>query len=204
MSYRIEKKFILDPRKYEVLIGYLLSIEARKIYDERTVFSTYYDNDFFSSYKNSEEGVVPRKKIRIRSYNSFSHGKNSNFELKISSQENRFKISEKIEDSNRLESYLNIGYLDKTYGVCKPIMNISYKREYFKLKNCRITIDKNIKYWKFKKNNYNFNEPLSVVEIKSPVDDEINLENNVLLNLSSRFSKYCRGMNKVFFNIKNY
>ncbi len=204
MSYRIEKKFVLDPRKYEVLIGYLISIEAQKIYDQRTIFSTYYDNDFFSSYKNSEEGVVPRKKIRLRSYNSLSHGENSKFELKISSQENRFKISKKIKDVNKLENYLNSGYLDKTYGVCKPVINVFYKREYYQLKDCRITVDKDIKYWNYKKNINKFDEPFSVVEFKSPIDDEINLENNLLFNLTSRFSKYCRGMNKVFFNIKNY
>ena len=55
MSYRIEKKFILNPRKYEMLVQHLLNLKAKKIYEKRTVFSTYYDNDYFASYRNSEE-----------------------------------------------------------------------------------------------------------------------------------------------------
>ena len=70
MSFRLEKKFTLDTRKYDEFIRYINTIEAKKIYNSRKVFSTYFENDFFSSFKQSEEGVVPRKKIRIRSYNT--------------------------------------------------------------------------------------------------------------------------------------
>ena len=87
MSFRLEKKYALDIRKYDQLIRYIILLEAKKIYDQRTIFSTYFDNDFFSSYKQSEEGVVPRKKIRIRSYNTEFHEKNARLEIKISSEE---------------------------------------------------------------------------------------------------------------------
>ena len=204
MSYRIEKKFILDPRKYEIFIRYINCIKAKKIHNKRKVFSTYYDNDYFSSYKNSEEGVVPRKKIRIRSYNTNYHGVDSKLELKISSEENRFKTVRDLKDKEELKKFLSTGYLDKTYGYCKPILDVSYLREYYLIKNCRITIDKNIVYSGYHLNKKSYDEPLSVIEFKSDIDDEINFENNILFNPISRFSKYCRGMNKVFFNIKNY
>ena len=67
MSFRLEKKFVLDPRKYEMFVNYLYNLKANQIHEKRTVFSTYYDNDYHTSYRNSEEGITPRKKMRIRS-----------------------------------------------------------------------------------------------------------------------------------------
>lgn len=204
MTYRVEKKFLLNPKKYEAFVSYILNLKAMKIFEKRKVFSTYYDNDFFSSYKSSEEGLVPRKKIRIRSYNSYSHDNNSNLELKISSETNRYKKVEKIKNKNQLKIFLSRGILDKTYGFCKPIVNVAYEREYFSFLNSRITLDKNITYWS-KKNNFNkVFEPNLVVEFKSGPHNDIFLENNIMFNPISRFSKYCRAMNKLFFNIKNY
>ena len=171
----------------------MISIEAQKIYNQRTIFSTYYDNDFFSSYKNSEEGVVPRKKIRLRSYNSLSHGENSNFELKISSQENRFKISKKIKNVNKLENYLNSGYLDKTYGICKPILNVSYLREYFKMDDVRITLDSDIIYKLY--NSRFIKKDLKIVaELKTSINKNLDELNEVYPFQEIRFSKYCNGL----------
>jgi hypothetical protein len=45
---------------------------------------------------------------------------------------------------------------------------------------------------------------MCVLDFKSDVDNEININNNILFEPITRFSKYCRGMNKVFFNVKNY
>ena len=204
MSYRIEKKYLLNPKKYEAFIGYISNLKAMKIFEKRKVFSTYYDNDFFSSYKSSEEGLVPRKKIRIRSYNSYSHDSNSNLELKISSEINRFKKVEKIKNNKQLENFLSKGIFDRTYGFCKPTVNVAYEREYFSFLNSRITLDKNISYWAKNNNFKKVFEPYLVVEFKSGIDNDIFFENNIMFNPISRFSKYCRAMNKLFFNIKNY
>lgn len=204
MSYRIEKKFILNPRKYEMLVQHLCNLKAKKIYEKRTVFSTYYDNDYFASYRNSEEGVIPRKKMRIRSYNSYHHSSDSMFESKISSEVDRFKKVEKFKNSSDVQNFLSKGFFDKTYGFCKPTINVSYEREYYSFESCRITIDRKIRYWQHNSNKNKCEEPLNVVEFKSEVNDEINLNNNILFNPISRFSKYCRGMNKIYFNIKNF
>jgi hypothetical protein len=90
------------------------------------------------------------------------------------------------------------------YGHCKAILNISYEREYYLLNDQRITLDKKIVYSSYKNNKKKFHEPLSIIEFKSDVNSEINSLNNIMPNSVSRFSKYCRGMNKVFFNIKDY
>ena len=204
MSFRLEKKFTLDTRKYDEFIRYINTIEAKKIYNSRKVFSTYFENDFFSSFKQSEEGVVPRKKIRIRSYNTNDHSLVSKLEIKISAEDSRFKKVERIKSKHQIEKLLNRGFIDRNYGLCKPLLNVSYEREYYQLTDHRITIDKNISYCNFKKKKKIFKEPLSIIEFKSDTTKDINLYDNILTSPISRFSKYCRGMNKVFFNVKNF
>ena len=204
MSFRLEKKFTLDTRKYDEFIRYINTIEAKKIYNSRKVFSTYFENDFFSSFKQSEEGVVPRKKIRIRSYNTNDHSVVSKLEIKISAEDSRFKKVERIKSKHQIEKLLNRGFIDRNYGLCKPLLNVSYEREYYQLTDHRITIDKNISYCSFKKKIKIFKEPLSIIEFKSDTTKDINLYDNILTSPISRFSKYCRGMNKVFFNVKNF
>ena len=204
MSFRLEKKFTLDTRKYDEFIRYINTIDAKKIYNSRKVFSTYSENDFFTSFKQSEEGVVPRKKIRIRSYNTNNHSVESKLEVKISAEDSRFKKVEKIKSKHQIEKLLNRGFIDRNYGLCKPLLNVSYEREYYQITDHRITIDKNISYCNFKKKKKIFKEPLSIIEFKSDTTKDINLYDNILTSPISRFSKYCRGMNKVFFNVKNF
>jgi hypothetical protein len=204
MSYRLEKKFIIDTRMYQNFTNYLKAINANKIYEKRRIFSTYFDNDFFSSYNESEEGTIPRKKIRIRSYDTDIHSNNAKLEIKISSENNRFKKTENIKDAILLQRFLSKGLTDKSYGHCKAVLDVSYDREYYQINEQRITVDKNICYWQHKKDKKKFYEPLSIVEFKSDIDSDLNQLNSIISSSISRFSKYCRGMNKVFFNIKNY
>ena len=116
---------------------------AKKLYNPRIVKSLYFDNNSLDMFHNSEEGIVPRKKIRIRSYPKFN---NKYFlEIKISSVEGRFKKSNEISDIQFLELIKN-GIFDKQYGHCKPKIYVKYLREYYMMKNTRITYDKDIEY----------------------------------------------------------
>ena len=204
MSFRLEKKYELNSNMYYEFIRYIVSKKANKIHDTRIIYSTYFDNDFFSSYRQSEEGAVPRKKIRIRSYNTLSHQNSAKLEIKISSEENRFKKIENIQSQNKLKKFLNEGLTDKIYGHCKATLDVFYEREYYLLNDQRITIDRNITYSRYKNNKKKVYEPLSIIEFKSEVNSDVNALNSLMPGSISRFSKYCRGMNKVFFNIKNY
>ena len=132
------------------------------------------------------------------------HSVVSKLEIKISAEDSRFKKVEKIKSKDQIEKLLNKGLLDKNYGLCKPLLNVSYEREYYQLEDHRITIDKNISYCNFKKKKKIFEEPLSIIEFKSDTTKDINFYDNILTSPISRFSKYCRGMNKVFFNVKNF
>ena len=87
-------------------------------------------------------------------------------------------------NENQLIAYHNLGYI-------KP--NIDSK-------NLAIFLSNKIKSNNVKKIKEISNDYSTAFEI----DDEMNLNNNLLFNPISRFSKYCRGMNKIYFNIKNY
>ena len=145
-------------------------------------------------YNDSIEGLIPRKKIRIRNY----PGTNNQFkylEVKISSVEGRFKTSKKI-DNNKFLEIKKIGYLDSQYGLCQPFLSVSYKREYYEMRDFRISIDENINYSLFTGRNLGKDEN-SIIEIKA----NFNKDRDDLLNQFSlkttRFSKYCNGFEKI-------
>ena len=204
MSYRLEKKYIINPKNFEFFIKDLIQAGAKKIHKKRKIFSTYYDNDYLTSYMNSEEGIVPRKKIRIRSYNTEKHSEVSKLEFKISSEMNRFKITKNFKNKTEFTNISKKGYVDKFYGYCKPKINVTYEREYYLLNHTRVTLDKNIIYSNMKLLKSKFFEPLSIVEFKSNINDDININEYFLSNSVSRFSKYCRAINVIFFNRKNF
>ena len=56
-----------------------------------------------------------------------------------------YETLKKTNPNINLDSLLTDGYFDKLYGVCNQILDISYIREYFLVKDIRVTIDKKIK-----------------------------------------------------------
>ena len=205
MSFRKEIKSILSNNKIFDLNRWILENGGRLLYPKRIVNSLYFDNWNFSMYSDSVEGVLPRKKIRLRHYNRKSIQENDfqniNKEMKISSAEGRFKLSSSAIDSKEL---ILRGFYDKDYGVCYPVTNIIYERVYYKIKNIRLTIDSNISYRQASKNGasvFTTKDNFSVVEIKYNND----MNNNFIIRnfpfQFSRFSKYCRA---VEFTNKNY
>lgn len=199
MSFRIEEKIPLSRFESQIFLKKLESIGAKILYKDRKILSTYFETYDLRSYYNSEEGVLPRKKIRIRTY---LNEKKSEFflETKISSYEGRFKISKKI-TKDYSDNLLKFGYLDNAYGNTTPILNILYDRSYFVLEKSRITFDKNIIYNNFKSST-SIKSDLNVFEVKRSVS---NYNAHQILNEvpRKRFSKYCEALNLL--NIKrNY
>ena len=68
MSFRKEIKYTFDDSKYLLFKKWLNLKEFKIKFPKRQVTSLYFDNKNFNSYKDSIEGTVPRKKIRIRYY----------------------------------------------------------------------------------------------------------------------------------------
>ena len=68
MSFRKEEKLKVHKGQLINVLDWLYKNGATELHKPRVVSSTYFDNDHWSMFKDSEEGSVPRKKIRIRSY----------------------------------------------------------------------------------------------------------------------------------------
>ena len=133
MSFRKEEKLRINKNQLFNLLDWVDNNGGYKLFDSRIVSSTYFDNDELRMFKDSEEGSVPRKKIRIRSYTKIPHSlDSSSLEVKISSVEGRYKTRTK---SFNLKKSLNIGMLDKDYGICKPKVRVTYRRAYYKIYN---------------------------------------------------------------------
>lgn len=193
MSFRNELKSILSYSKKNIFDNWLKKNFAKKIYPERKINSIYLDNSKLSMYFDSVEGVLPRKKIRIRTYNNFCvNNNNYNLEFKISSFEGRFKTSKKL-DKFDLNSFR---YLDNQYGFCSPKIYISYKRNYYKIRDFRVTLDADIEYKKIingKIYEFSYREKNFIIEIK--YDYYPNDKVFELFPFSyNRFSKYCNAI----------
>ena len=191
MSFRKEVKLILNPNKSYDFREMLFEEGANILYPKRLISSLYFDNFQKQSYVDSIEGTLPRKKIRIRSYPN-EKNKIYLFEKKISSPEGRYKTSKKISSQfvNKISKY---GYFDKLYGLVSPIINVTYSREYLKIKNFRVTIDENIQYCLFKRTNIK-KDRRSIVELKFSNTQKEDPIINFFTNKLTRFSKYSNGI----------
>ena len=195
MSFRIENKYEISIEKLNVFYNFLKSNNAKRI----LVNSIYFDNKYKDSFLNSEEGTVPRKKIRIRYYGSENPKIINDFHLekKINSYDGKYKTSKKIRNYEKIIKY---GIFDELYGLCKPIVNVNYQREYFKIDKFRITFDKNIKYGVFKKSIFLRDLNKCIVEVKTNnlnLDQEIN---NLFPFKKIRYSKYANSINLLKLN----
>lgn len=100
-----------------------------------------------------------------------------------------------VKEILNFKDYLENGILDYNYGICYPIINVSYYREYYQSENIRITFDTLIEYQNFDKSLPSICEKSNIMEIKC-----LNIENNDFIERNFplykiRFSKYCSGIN---------
>lgn len=201
MSFRIEDKLLINKNQLFEFKNYLINNSGKVLFPKRRVQSLYFDNYRSQMHIDSEEGCVPRKKIRIRNYPKENINLDYNFEIKISSIEGRFKKSKFINILN-YNKVIKRGYIDRQYGLCLPNTIINYYREYFEVFNSRITIDTHIYYQRFGSTNEKINDDEIVVEIKT---DNTNDLNDILTNFPFqriRFSKYSRSLN--YLNLINF
>ena len=189
MSFRKEKKFRLSKFDFDTLKNKLRLKGMQPLFAKRVINSLYYDTANWNMFNDSEEGLLPRKKVRIRWYDDI---RKANNEVKISSNEGRFKTT----SSANVTSELNLpqSLYEPSYGVIYPSLLVSYSREYFSFESMRITFDSNIKYV-----NYRQSEKIAhkdgecVMEIKTSIDNPDDYLESVLPFPTSRFSKYSRG-----------
>lgn len=198
MSYRIEDKIPVTKYDRFILHEELYKKGMKKLFPDRLINSVYFDNKELRIFQDSIEGLLPRKKFRIRNYNKI---KKYIFEIKISSVEGRFKTSNQVnlKDYNNKIKY---GYLDSQYGLVKPLIIISYIRMYYEYNDFRITIDSDIEFCDFANPKKYFKSDKNVLETKSPNLNDRDLINRLIPFEKKRFSKYTEGVESL--NLLNF
>lgn len=191
MTFRIEKKYRLTKSEQLLIKSKLIKKGMKILYPSREINNCYFDTKDLRCFFESEEGMLPRKKIRIRWYKK---GLELFKEKKISSIEGRFKVSEKFHNESFLKNFKHT-FFENSYGKLKSKIIINYTREYYLLDGMRITFDSSINYRNigavYKKK---FFDNETVMEVKTSIDHPLDLiEENINIT-DTRFSKYCRGI----------
>jgi hypothetical protein len=191
MSFRKEKKFKVSLSDSQNFKDLMIQKGMTQLHRPRSIHSIYYDNLELGMLHDSEESILPRKKIRVRWYNLDTK---FTLEKKVSSIEGRFKTVKELTNISSQSNLFHEQYFDRQYGNLIPSLKVSYMRSYFTFASMRITFDNNITYQSC---NYGlmryFKDPECVFEIKIPTvcpDDYIEKH---IPHTTSRFSKYSRG-----------
>ncbi len=197
MSFRNEQKFKISKKDIFLFKKFLYDNNFKNLYPKRIITSLYFDNKDFDMFLDSEEGTVPRKKIRLRYYNNDLN--KIFYETKINSVEGKYKSST-ASSYKDLKKFINFGIYDKIYKDCHPKINVSYKRRYFKKDNIRVTLDNEIIYSDFMLNTDDKKFVLDdyfIIEIKFEKIQELYEINRTFALNPIRLSKYCEAVKKV-------
>ena len=210
---RYERKFLIDNFIVNNLrdLNSFLPIELNRHYNQRIINSIYYDTFDYKLSQENINGLFERKKIRIRYYGLCEKLTYPRLELKIKfgliGEKRFFTLDKNILKENKFslanERIKNLNINDiNLLKIIEPKVIVSYKRDYF-ISSCnryRLTLDRNIKFKSFSKNNirnnfssefyYRFNK--TIIEFKYSLIDEDDAS-KITRNLPSRLtssSKY--------------
>lgn len=185
---RFEIKFdVTDINLNKILSTFHLS----HLYPQRMITSIYYDTKNMKYFNDSEEGIIPRRKIRMRSYDNKV---SLNLEVKETMVDYRKKFVFKNIDNNHINYHLkkNLIYDEKLI----PIIKVVYLRKYYQCSFGRVTFDYNLRYYDL--NFGNFSPIVSNKKILELKNESVNLKNKFIQKCflkNIRFSKYCDGVN---------
>jgi len=196
MMKRQEQKYLINFQEFSRV---LKKFKIFRSYNSRIINSIYFDDENFKNYFDSEEGTVPRKKIRFRFYGNvkkidFDNKFIGKIEIKETHQNFRLKKGLNTEAKNYyfLKKIVNRIFSKKLKGVCM----ITYRRHYYENKDIRFTYDENIKYNNLKSlNNYCFDKNIVEAKFKNPNIFELN---NLFGDKVVRFSKYSMVISKLY------
>ena len=192
MSFRKEKKFRVTLSDFYKFQDQLYQQGMETLFEPRLITSVYFDTVDLNMFHDSEEGVLPRKKVRIRWYND---DQLFTLENKTSSIEGRFKVTSKLKNSISEKKIFTRNRLDAQYGQIQPTLKVSYRRSYFVFNEMRITFDKDICYQNLKYADMRkYYDPERVIEIKIPANCPDDFVERLIPFPTARFSKYSRGL----------
>lgn len=192
MSFRKELKYIVDTNQQKIFKSYLLNKKMKKIFPKRKINSCYFDTKNLDLLKLGQEGILPRKKIRLRWYNN-----DTEFclkEQKFTTIEGRFKLTNKFKEFEigKIKKYQ---FLDSIYGKLKPTIQIIYTREYFFYNGMRLTFDSDIYYFEIMSLSQKKKKDCkNVIEVKTNIETSNDFINSHIGTLDNSFSKYIRGL----------
>lgn len=192
MSFRQEFKYRVTMAEYYQMKENLKINGMKLLHNPRKVLSVYFDSADTIMFSDSEEGLLPRKKVRIRWYN-----KNNKFTLenKISSIEGRFKTTRHLKNVDSIHKALRYQIVEQEDGLLFPSLKVSYNRSYFSLAKMRITFDNEITYHNLRLNSLiKYRDPECVIEIKVPEEISSDFIQRIVPYPTARFSKYSRGL----------
>ena len=192
MSYRKENKFRVTLSDFYEFQVQLHKLGMKALFEPRLINSVYFDTTDLKMFNDSEEGVLPRKKVRIRWY---GNSKLFALETKTSSVEGRFKVTTKLDNIIQENELLTRYRIDKQYGNIKPVLKVSYIRSYFVFNEMRITFDQDISYHNLRfASKRKYYDPERVIEIKTPINCSDDFIGKFVPFSTTRFSKYSRGL----------
>jgi len=191
---RHEIKFVINENQR---LNFIKKNNLKNLFPDRYVESIYYDTKDLLFFNLSEEGITPRKKVRVRGYNK---GNLDNLEIKTTQNHYREKIIIKNFKIDNYELHKNL----KKIGINKilePKLRVKYLRSYFQIKGVgRITLDRYIEFFPPNLNFHNSKKISTIIlEVKTSSSqiDKNSIEK--IINFREiRFSKYCTGINLLF------
>jgi len=192
MTFRIEEKIPMTKLDSAQFIESLKKQGLQTLYPARIIHSNYFDSVQYDLFRDSEEGLLPRKKVRIRHYPLVNLDKHT-LEIKISSIEGRYKNTTSLSSSD-MKKINRLGYYDSMYGQLEKKVSVTYSREYYSFEGVRITRDTQILYQDLQCKSNNFRETDSVVEIKAPKDTSLDFLLRIIPSKRRRFSKFCNAI----------
>ena len=211
---RKELKYTLNKGDFDIFSSHLIDSGFTPIFNERIIYSLYYDTDSFELFNLSEDGNNERKKFRIRFYNqetseAFLEIKEKKGSAGWKTKANlwNFKNLTLITSNSfrpfKIPQVINLGLI--------PLIGVTYNRNYF-ISNCsrfRLTFDRKIKYGKILKysNKFNveFDTPSEIDIIELKFDFNLDFYSSSLIPIFenynlilSKFSKYCYGIKMIY------
>ena len=199
MKPRIEQKLLIERSDYANFLAWLRSEGAEMLHPDRVITSTYFDSSDFAMWRDTDEGLVPRKKIRIRCYGGHTAtcGAEHHLEVKKTTEYQRLKEIRPIPEWRRLVSE---GFFDPDYGACFPMVRVEYWRSYFRVHGVRVTIDRNLHYQSMLNpliHQAAIHDHCLAFEVKAPWGEDADRLWNCFPFPRTHFSKYERAVHLV-------
>lgn len=182
MKYRHELKYIISATQAEILkqrLKLVMEIDNNSIYPDHTylIRSLYFDDIYSSSYYEKLDGVLYRKKYRIRMYNNddnfirleckYKHNNMTSKEQAVLSKELCNKIISGDIDIVSDNKLINRFIIEMKTKHLIPSVIVDYKRlaYTYHVSTVRITFDSNIKSGVYNYNLFDNNQSfLNVID----------------------------------------